>query len=109
MEALIEVRIAHPILRHTVEEQARAYMRPAVDLAHSLRVVLCTTGDVTPSQAAKMVADGKAVVVLATMPGAAEQRAYVAAGAEYVPMSPGESRWTDNLEQTLRAHRAARC
>src|SRR6266496_3746596 len=98
MEAPPEVRIAHSILRKTVEEQARAYLRSVAGGAKGLRLLISTTGDLTPSQAARMVAEGRTVIILATMPHGDERRAYVAAGAHYVPMSPAESRWTDSLE-----------
>jgi hypothetical protein len=102
VEAPIEVRIAHSILRTTVQEQARAYLRSFGDAANGRRVLISTTGDLTPDQAARMVSDGTAVIILATVPRGDERRAYVAAGAHYVPMSPGESRWTDDLRDVLR-------
>jgi hypothetical protein len=103
MEALIEVRIAHSFLRDTVEEQARMYARPAADGPPAVRVLVSTTHDLSPAQADRLVADGAVVIILATMPRAAERRAYTAAGARYVPMSPGEARWTDCLDEVLRA------
>ena len=89
-----------------MEDQARAYLHSFDGPPSDLHVLISTTGDLTPAQAGRLVAAGTAVIILATMPAGPEQRAYVAAGAHYVPMSPAESRWTDSLQQALLGHGA---
>ena len=94
MMTSIDVRIGHPALRSAVQRQVDALFDNQDRLADA-QVVIATTRDVAPDDCREIVAAGTVVIILAAVLHVDEQAEYLAAGAIYRLMTPGDRPWTE--------------